>query len=92
MKVLVVLGVVAALGLLYGVERIIRWRRRLRQRRQMAYRLATAAARGVAAERTRKAAAVASAELTSVIPGINSPRPTFGSLSDQARTPGSRAQ
>ncbi len=85
MTVLIVVGVVAAACLLYTADRLTKTYRRARQRRQMAYRLTKAAARAEVAERQRKAAAAASAELTSVLPAINHPRPTFDGVVRQAQ-------
>jgi len=85
MNVLIVVGVVAVVCLLAIAERVVKRRRRARQRRQMAYRLTVAAARAEVAERNRKAAVAASAELTSVIPAINHPQPTFDGIVKQSR-------
>ena len=93
MKVLLImLGVAAFVGLLYAAERLIKWRRQVHQRQDMAYRLSTAAARAVVAERKREAAATASAQLTSVIPAINHPKPTFDGMVKQSHRPGGAHQ
>jgi hypothetical protein len=93
--VLIIVAASIALSLLVAAERLVKLRRRARQRRQMAYRLSKAAARAEVAERKRKAAVVASAQLTSVIPAINQPKPTLDGVLRQAhrtrtlRQPGS---
>lgn len=85
MTALILAGAVAIVCLLYTVDRLVKSYRRGRQRRQMAYRLTAAAARAEVTERKRKAAMAASAELTSVMPAINQPRPTFDAVARQAQ-------
>lgn len=87
MKVLIVVGIVALVCVLVAAERVIKLRQQARQRRDMAYRLSTAAARAVVAERKREAAAAASAQLTSVMPAINHPKATFDGVVKQSRRP-----
>lgn len=84
MTVLILAGAVAIACLLYAVDRLVKSYRRGRQRRQMAYRLTAAAARADVAERKRTAAMAASSELTSVMPAINQPRPSFEAVARQA--------
>jgi hypothetical protein len=71
MFVLLVLGVLAALLLLYAADRVLKARVRARRLRRMSERLAAAAARAERQQARKEAAAAASAELTSVIPAIN---------------------
>jgi Flp pilus assembly protein TadB len=80
MGVLIVLAVVMAAGVAWTADREVRRRRQRRWHREMARRLAAASARAEAAERSRQAALAASAELTSVMPGINRPRPTLSGV------------
>jgi hypothetical protein len=87
MDVLIVLAVVAGAGVAWAADRAVRWRRQMRWHREMARRLAAASARAEAAERSRQAALAASAELTSVMPGINRPRPTWSGVLAQAGAP-----
>lgn len=87
MKVLIVVGAVMFVCVLVAAERVIKLRRRARQRRDMAYRLTSAAARAVVAERKREATVAASAQLTSVIPAINSPKATFDGVLKQSHRP-----
>ncbi|MGE5137152.1 MAG: hypothetical protein ACM32E_30195 [Gemmatimonadota bacterium] len=81
---LIIVGALIAICLLAVAERLLKVRQRARQRQQMAYRLSKAAARAEVAERKRKATAAASAELTSVMPAINQPKPTFDGVVRQA--------
>ncbi len=97
MTVSIIVGALVAICLLVAAERLLKLRRQARQRRQMAYRLSKAAARAEVAERKRKATMAASAELTSVLPAINQPKPTFDGVLRQAhrtrflRLPGSHS-
>jgi type II secretory pathway pseudopilin PulG len=68
---LVILGVIAAIVLLYAADRAGRARIRARRLRSMSERLAAAAVRAEKQQAKRQAADVASAELTSVMPAIN---------------------
>jgi len=68
---LVILGVIAAIVLLYAADRAVQARIRARRLRSMSERLAAAAARAEEQQAKRQAADVASAELTSVMPAIN---------------------
>ena len=81
---LIIVGALITICLLAVAERLLKVRQRARQRQQMAYRLSKAAARAEVAERKRKATAAASAELTSVMPAINQPKPTFDGVVRQA--------
>jgi len=68
---LVILGVIAAIVLLYAADRAVQARVRARRLRSMSERLAAAAERAEEQQARRQAADVASAELTSVMPAIN---------------------
>jgi hypothetical protein len=68
---LVVLGVLVAILLLYAVDQAIKARTRVRRLRRMNRRLAAAAARAEEQQAERRAADLASADLTSVMPAIN---------------------
>src|SRR5438034_2224973 len=68
---LVILGVIAAIVLLYAADRAVQARARARRLRSMSERLAAAAVRAEKQQATRQAADAASAELTSVMPAIN---------------------
>ena len=68
---LVILGVVAAIVLLYAADKAVQARVRARRLRSMGERLAAAAVRAEEQQAKRQAADVASAELTSVMPAIN---------------------
>jgi NAD(P)-dependent dehydrogenase (short-subunit alcohol dehydrogenase family) len=68
---LVVLGVLLAVVLLYAGDRVVKARSRSRRLRGMSQRLAAAAARAEEQQAERRAAEVASADLTSVMPAIN---------------------
>ena len=68
---LVILGVIAAIVLLYVVDRAVQARVRARRLRSMSERLAAAAVRAEEQQAKRRAADAASADLTSVMPAIN---------------------
>jgi len=68
---LVILGVIAAIVLLYAVDRAVQARIRARRLRSMSQRLAAVAVRAEEQQARREAADAASAELTSVMPAIN---------------------
>ena len=68
---LVVLGVLAAVFLLYAADRVVKALVRARRLRRMSERLAAAAVRAEEQQAKREAAAEASAALTSVMPAIN---------------------
>jgi len=68
---LVILGVIAAIVLLYAADRAVQARVRARRLRSMSERLAAAAVRAEEQQAKRQAADAASAELTSVMPAIN---------------------
>ena len=68
---LVILGVIAAIVLLYAADRAVQARIRARRLRSMSERLDAAAVRAEEQQAKRQAADVASAELTSVMPAIN---------------------
>jgi type II secretory pathway pseudopilin PulG len=68
---LVILGVIAAIVLLYAVDRAVQARVRARRLRSMSERLAAAAVRAEEQQAKRRVADAASAELTSVMPAIN---------------------
>jgi hypothetical protein len=68
---LVILGVIAAIVLLYGADRAVQARVRARRLRSMSERLAAAAIRAEEQQAKRQAADAASADLTSVMPAIN---------------------
>jgi hypothetical protein len=68
---LVILGVIAAIVLLYAADRAMQARIRARRLRSMSERLAAVAVRAEEQQAKRQAADVASAELTSVMPAIN---------------------
>jgi hypothetical protein len=68
---LVILGVIAAIVLLYVVDRAVQARVRARRLRSMSERLAAAAVRAEEQQAKRRVADAASAELTSVMPAIN---------------------
>ena len=70
---LVVLGVLAAVFLLYAADRVVKALVRERRLRRMSERLAAAAVRAEEQQAKREAAAEASAALTSVMPAINHP-------------------
>ena len=70
---LVVLGVLAAVFLLYAADRVAKALIRARRLRRMSERLAAAAVRAEEQQAKREAAAEASAALTSVMPAINHP-------------------
>jgi hypothetical protein len=70
---LVVLGVLAAVFLLYAADRVVKALVRARRLRRMSERLAAAAVRAEEQQAKREAAAEASAALTSVMPAINHP-------------------
>jgi hypothetical protein len=70
---LVLLGVLAAVFLLYAVDRAVKALIRARRLRRMSERLAAAAVRAEEQQAKREAAAAASAALTSVMPAINHP-------------------
>jgi len=70
---LVVLGVLAAVFLLYAADRVVKALIRARRLRRMSERLAAAAVRAEEQQAKREAAAEASAALTSVMPAINHP-------------------
>ena len=70
---LVVLGVLAAVFLLYAADRVVKGLVRARRLRRMSERLAAAAVRAEEQQAKREAAAEASAALTSVMPAINHP-------------------
>jgi hypothetical protein len=71
MSVLLVLGVPAALLVLYAADRVVKALVRARRLRRMSERLAVAAARAERQQAKKEAAAQASAALTSVMPAIN---------------------
>jgi Tfp pilus assembly protein PilX len=68
---LVILGVIAAIVLLYAAEKVVQARIRARRLRSMGERLAAAAVRAEEQQAKRQAADAASTELTSVMPAIN---------------------
>jgi hypothetical protein len=68
---LVILGVIAAIVLLYVADRAVQARVRARRLRSMTERLAAAAVRAEEQQAKRQAADAVSAELTSVMPAIN---------------------
>ncbi len=68
---LVILGVIAAIVLLYVVDRAVQARVRARRLRSMSERLTAAAVRAEEQQAKRRVADAASAELTSVMPAIN---------------------
>jgi hypothetical protein len=68
---LVILGVIAAIVLLYVVDRAVQARVRARRLRSMSERLTAAAFRAEEQQAKRRVADAASAELTSVMPAIN---------------------
>jgi hypothetical protein len=68
---LVIIGVIAAIVLLYAADRAVQARVRARRLRSMSERLAAAAVRAEEQQAERQAADAASAELTSVMPAIN---------------------
>jgi hypothetical protein len=68
---LVILGVIAAVVLLYAADRVVQARVRARRLRSMSERLAAAAVRAEEQQAKRQAADAASADLTSVMPAIN---------------------
>jgi hypothetical protein len=68
---LVILGVIAAIVLLYAADRAVQSRVRARRLRSMSERLAAAAVRAEEQQAKRRVADAASAELTSVMPAIN---------------------
>jgi len=84
MSVLLVIGVLAALLVLYAADRAVKARVRVRRLRRMSERLAAATARTDRQQERKKAAAQASAALTSVIPAINH-RPPVTMPGQQAR-------
>jgi Flp pilus assembly protein TadB len=70
---LLIVGLVSAALVLYGVDRAVKARARVRRRRAMSDRLAAATARAEDQQEQRQAADQASAALTSVMPAINRP-------------------
>jgi Flp pilus assembly protein TadB len=70
---LLIVGLVSAALVLYGVDRAVKARARVRRRREMSDRLAAATARAEEQLEQRQAADQASAALTSVMPAINRP-------------------
>lgn len=83
---LLVLGVLAAVFLLYAADRVVKAFLRARRLRQMSERLAAATVRGEKQQAKREAAAEASAALTSVMPAINHPL-TVSGRADQDEEP-----
>jgi len=77
MPVVVLLFVLIVLfvGLLFAVDRVVKWARRARRLREADRRLTAAAARGKARDRQRRSAAEASTALTSVMPAIHDHAP-----------------
>lgn len=90
MSVLLVLGVVAALFVLYAADRVVKARVRGRRLRRMSERLAAATVRAERQQERKEAAAQASAALTSVIPAINHRPPVTlpGQLARESRPDG----
>jgi hypothetical protein len=82
-----VLGVLAAVFLLYAADRVVKAFLRARRLRQMSERLAAATVRAEKQQAKREAAAEASAALTSVMPAINHPL-TVSGRADQDEEPG----
>ena len=70
---LLIVGLVSAALVLYGVDRAVKARARVRRRRAMSDRLAAATARAEEQQEQRQAADQASAALTSVLPAIRRP-------------------
>jgi len=68
-----VLGILVALFLCYGADRVVQARVRARRLRRMTERLAAATARAEEQQVARAAEAEASAALTSVLPAIKRP-------------------
>lgn len=83
---LLVLGVLAAVFLLYAADRVVKAFLRARRLRQMSERLAAATVRADKQQAKREAAAEASAALTSVMPAINHPL-TVSGRADQDEEP-----
>jgi hypothetical protein len=81
-----VLGVLAAVFLLYAADRVVKAFLRARRLRQMSERLAAATVRAEKQQAKREAAAEASAALTSVMPAINHPL-TVSGRADQDEEP-----
>lgn len=73
MFALLIVGVVVAVPVLYGSDRIINARARTRRMRTMSERLAAATARGEKQHEKQQEAVRASAALTSVMPAIERP-------------------
>jgi hypothetical protein len=71
--VLLIAGSVSAAVVLYGADRAVKARARVRRRREMSDRLAAATARADERREQRQSAEQASAALTSVMPAINRP-------------------
>ena len=70
---LLVLGVLAAVVLLYAADRVVKALSRARRLRRMSERLSAATVRAEEQQAQRAAAAAASTALTSVMPAINHP-------------------
>ena len=70
-SVLLIVLIVLFVGLLFAVDRAVKWARRARRLREADRRLAAAAARAETRDSQRRAAAEASAALTSVMPSIH---------------------
>ncbi len=83
---LLVLGVLAAVFLLYAGDRVVKAFLRARRLRQISERLAAATVRADKQQAKREAAAEASAALTSVMPAINHPL-TVSGRADQDEEP-----
>jgi hypothetical protein len=84
---LLVLGVLAAVFLLYTADRVAKALVRARRLHRMSERLAAAAARAEQQQARREAAAEASAALTSVVPAINHPLTLPGREQKDEETP-----
>jgi hypothetical protein len=80
----VLLGIIGAIFVLYGAERLVKARAQVRRRRVMSVRLDRAARRAEHQQASREAEAEASVALTSLLPAIQRPPLTVPGAAEPA--------